>query len=141
MLFRSIRSKLLQIVDSSVESAPFKEIFLRFFDEYFAEVKKHMDYENNIVFLYVSDLLNGKKDSQYGISVFEQKHNQIDSKMIDLKNILLKYYPSKGSNHLLTEVLFDIYACEKDLASHNEVEDLLFVPAVKVIEQKITETI
>jgi hypothetical protein len=99
-----------------------------------------MDYENKIVFSYVTDLFNGKKNPQYNISVFEQKHDQIDSKMIELKNILLKYYPSKGSNHLLTEVLFDIYACEKDLASHNEVEDLLFVPAVKVIEQKIIET-
>jgi len=137
----AIRGKLLQVVDSSAENAPFKEIFLRFFDDYFTEVKKHMDYENNIVFPYVTDLFNGKKNPQYNISVFEQKHDQIDSKMIELKNILLKYYPSKGSNHLLTEVLFDIYACEKDLASHNEVEDLLFVPAVKVIEQKITETI
>ena len=136
----SIRSKLLQVVDSSLENASFKEIFLRFFDDYFAEVKKHMDYENKIVFSYVTDLFNGKKNPQYNISVFEQKHDQIDSKMIELKNILLKYYPSKGSNHLLTEVLFDIYACEKDLASHNEVEDLLFVPAVKVIEQKIIET-
>ena len=132
----SIRAKLLQVVDSASGNAPFKEIFLNFFDDYFLEVKKHMDYENNVVFPYVVQLFDGQRNSHYNISVFEQKHDQIDSKMIDLKNILLKYYPAKGSNHLLTEVLFDIYECEKDLASHNNIEDLLFVPAIKVLEQK-----
>jgi regulator of cell morphogenesis and NO signaling len=136
----SIRSKLLQVVDSSPENnTPFREIFLKFFDDYYTEVRKHMDYENNTVFPYAVQLFNGKRNPEYSISIFEQKHDQIDLKMIELKNILLKYYPSKGSDHLLTEVLFDIYACEKDLASHNNVEDLLFVPAVKTLEQKITQ--
>lgn len=134
----SIRSKLLRIVDSSPENAPFRNIFLKFFDDYSAEVRKHMDYENNIVFPYSMSLIedpDGEKN--YNIGIFEQKHDQIDQKMVELKNILIKYYPSKGSNHLLTEVLFDIFACEKDLATHNEVEDLLFVPAVRAIEQKL----
>ncbi len=132
----AIRSKLLQVVDLSSGHAPFREIFLKFFDDYYAEVKKHMDYENNVVFPYVIDLFNGKRNPNYSIAIFEQKHDQIDAKMVELKNILLKYYPSKGSNHLLTEILFDIYACEQDLSSHNSVEDLLFVPAAKALEQK-----
>ncbi len=132
----SIRSKLLQVVDVSSDNTPYREIFLKFFDDYYTEVKKHMDYENNIVFPYAIRLSEGKSDPEYNISIFEQKHDQIDAKMIELKNILLKYYPSQGSNHLLTEVLFDIYACEKDLASHNNVEDFLFIPAVRTLEQK-----
>ena len=137
----AIRGKLLQVVDDSSGSAPFREIFLKFFDDYFMEVKKHMDYENNVVFPYVVQLFSGKKDARYSISIFEQKHDQIDSKMVELKNILLKYYPSKGSNHLLTEVLFDIYECEKDLASHNNVEDFLFVPAIKAMEQNLAQSV
>jgi len=32
--------------------------------------------------------------------------------------------------------LFDILSCEIDLASHNQVEDYLFVPAIEDIERK-----
>jgi regulator of cell morphogenesis and NO signaling len=69
--------------------------------------------------------------------VFEKRHHEIDSKLEELKNILIKYYPDNGSNHLLTEVLFDILSCEIDIESHNKVEDYLFVPVVEAIENKM----
>jgi len=47
-----------------------------------------------------------------------------------------KYYPGPGSN-LLNSVLFDIFATEQDLASHNHVEDYLFVPAILTLEKTI----
>ncbi|MDE7133861.1 MAG: hypothetical protein K2N86_01085, partial [Rikenellaceae bacterium] len=56
-------------------------------------------------------------------------------KLTELKNILIKYYPGDSSNEL-NGVLFDIFACEQDLASHNMVEDVLFVPAVTELERK-----
>ena len=39
----------------------------------------------------------------------------------------------------MNAVLFDIYNSEKDLASHNEVEDYLFVPAVLQLEKEVSE--
>jgi regulator of cell morphogenesis and NO signaling len=132
----AIRSKLLQAVETPEQTLPYGEIFIKFFDEYVLEVKKHMAYENKVVFPYVLDLLNGKVNEAYSITVFEDRHSEIDSKLVELKNILIRYFPSKGSNHLLTEVLFDILSCEKDLASHNQVEDYLFAPAIEVVEQK-----
>jgi len=131
-----IRKKLTEAVDSQEQNIPYGSIFLRFFDEYVAEVGKHMEYENKVVFEYVLNLLDGKSVSDYKISVFQNRHNEIDSKLAELKNILIKYYPAKGSNHLLTEVLFDIYSCEIDLATHNQVEDYLFTPAVESVERK-----
>jgi regulator of cell morphogenesis and NO signaling len=109
---------------------------MKFFDEYFSEVRKHMEYENKVVFPYVLNLLKGKRDPKYSITIFQDRHNEIESKLDELKNILIKYYPAKGNNHLLTEVLFDILSCEIDLASHNRVEDYLFVPAIEDIERK-----
>ena len=44
--------------------------------------------------------------------------------------------PAKGNNHLLNAVLFDIFSCEQDLASHCRVEDYLFVPAVLRLEKE-----
>lgn len=37
---------------------------------------------------------------------------------------------------LLNSVLFDIFAAEKDLASHNCVEDYIFVPASLSLEKQ-----
>jgi len=135
----AIRAKLLQAVNTGEQSIPYSILFTKFFDEYVAEVQKHMNYEDNVVFPYVLQLKKGQKDKKYSISIFQQRHNEIDSKLEELKNILIKYYPAKGNNHLLTEVLFDILSCEIDLASHNRVEDYLFVPSIEAIERKIMQ--
>ncbi|MDP4240488.1 MAG: hemerythrin domain-containing protein [Bacteroidota bacterium] len=134
----AIRTKLFEAVKVPDQNIPYGVIFMKFFDEYFSEVRKHMEYEDKVVFPYVLKLLQGQKDPKYSMSVFRGKHNEIDSKLIELKNILIKYYPAKGNNHLLTEVLFDILSCEADLASHNRIEDYFFIPAIEVIERKET---
>jgi regulator of cell morphogenesis and NO signaling len=82
-----------------------------------------MQYEEKVVFPYVRGLLKGEKDSRYNISIFKKRHDQIEMKIIELKNLIIKYYPAEGGN-LLNSVLFDIFACEQDLASHSKVEDL-----------------
>ena len=55
----------------------------------------------------------------------------------ELKNIIIKYYPAGGNDYLLNAVLFDIFSCEQDLASHCRVEDYLFVPAVLRLEKEV----
>lgn len=137
----SIRKKLLDAVEDIEQAIPYRQLFLKFFDEYVHEVNKHMEYENNVVFKYVIGLISGVKSDSYNILVFQKRHNEIDSKLTELKNILIKYYPAKGTNYLLTEVLFDILLCEKDLASHNLVEDYLFVPVVEVLENKLKNAV
>ncbi|MCE5330915.1 MAG: hemerythrin domain-containing protein [Bacteroidales bacterium] len=132
----SIRAKLIDAVDSSDQSIPYRVVFIKFFDEYFDEVRKHMDYEDKTVFPYVIQLLDGKKNAKYSIAVFEEHHTDVDSKLAELKNILVKYYPAKGTNYMLNDVLFDLLWCEKDLATHNQVEDYFFVPVIEAIEQK-----
>ena len=77
-----IRNKLIEAVSAQEENIPYKSIFLQFFDEYVLEVRKHMDYENKTVFRYVQKVLKGEADSRYSISVFQDRHNEIDSKLI-----------------------------------------------------------
>jgi len=132
----AIRKKLLEAVNVADQNIPYDIIFMKFFDEYVSEVQKHMEYEDKTVFPYALQLQNGQKNAKYKISVFHSRHNEIDSKLEELKNLLIKYYPAKEGNHLLTEVLFDILSCEIDIASHNRVEDYLFVPAIEAIERK-----
>jgi regulator of cell morphogenesis and NO signaling len=132
-----IRRKLIEAIEDSVKEEPYKQMILKFFDGYAWEVRRHMDYENDTVFPYVLQLCEGIKDPKYSISVFEQNHENIESKLSDLKNILVKYFPSQQPNFLLNEVLFDLSNCELDLDRHTKVEDLLFVPLTERIEKQL----
>ncbi len=107
-----IRNKLIEAINNENQSIPYESIFIRFYDEYVTEVRKHMEYEDKVVFRYVLKVLKGEQNLHYSISVFNSRHNEIDSKLIELKNILVKYYPARGNNHLLTEVLFEILSAK-----------------------------
>ena len=88
------------------------------------------------MFAYVRALLAGEHTKEYNIGVFARHHDQVNAKLTELKNIIIKYYPANGDNRLLNATLFDIFSCEEDLASHNRVEDYLFVPAIMELEKR-----
>lgn len=132
----AIRRKLMEALDYRLGDVSMA--IMRFFDEYVGEVRKHMLYEEQTLFPYVHRLLAGEKPAGYDIDRFERQHNSVEAKMTELKNILIKYYPAKEHN-ALNDVMFDIFTTEADLASHNFVENNLFVPLVKSVENKIMQ--
>lgn len=133
----TIRRRLIEALDCS-GSDDVAFLILKFYDEYVTEVRKHMEYENTVVFAYVDELLQNRLDCSFSIDVFGGKHNHIDIKLKELKDIVISYYPNK-CNDMLNSVLFDIINCEQDLASHCNVEDMLFVPAVAELERRVRE--
>ncbi len=132
----AIRRKLIEAIDCSAEDRV-AFLILKFFDEYVKEVRRHMEYENQNVFPYVDSLLQGQLSGRYNISAFSAKHDQVETKLKELKSIIIRYYPEKGDNNLLNAVLFDIFNCEQDLATHCQVEDYLFIPAVAQVERRL----
>lgn len=131
----AMRRKLIEALDCSQNNVAL--LILKFFDEYVNEVRAHMEYENKVVFRYVFGLLKGERQENYNIGIFAKKHNQIEDKLTELKNIIVKYYPAKAHNNLLNSVLFDIYSCEKDLCAHCRVEDYIFVPLIAGLEKQL----
>lgn len=131
-----IRRKLIEAIDCSGKDEV-ALLILKFYDEYVAEVRAHMEYENSTVFTYVEGLQQGILNKDYSIANFAAKHNHIDQKLADLKNVILRYYPQGEGGYLLHSVLFDIINCENDLALHCSVEDSLFVPAVEELEEQL----
>lgn len=128
-----IRTKLVEAINFNNSNNAVAFVIIGYFDEYVAEVKKHMMYEEQIVFPYVEGILSGKISKEYNIGIFSKHHDKVEAKLSELKNILIKYYPAKTTNEL-NSVMFDIFSCAQDLASHNDIEDYLFVPAIKQIE-------
>lgn len=108
---------------------------IKYFDEYAAEVRKHMTYEEVTVFPYVKRLLAGGSTEGYDIGIFSRQHDQVEARLTEFKQILIKYYPAASTNEM-NSLLFDIFNCENDLASHSAIEDRLFVPAIIALEHK-----
>ena len=129
----SIREKLFAIV--SREQNDLSKAIMFYFDEYVAEVKKHMGYEDEFVFPYIDSLIRNGKDNKYQISIFVRQHNHVEDRMTEFKNLIIKYYPAKSTNEI-NGVLFEIFSCEEDLKSHIAIEDNLLVPIIKQIESQ-----
>ena len=131
----AIRRKLLDAIDcSDAEDIGF--LIIKFYDEYVKEVRIHMEHENKNVFRYVEQLLKGHLCNNYNIGIFASKHNDIDPKLKDLKDIIIRYYPQKD-NELLNSVLYDIINCEHDLYFHCLIEEHLFIPEVMDLEERL----
>ena len=130
----SIREKLVEALGNTNNDIALAIIV--YYDEYVAEVRKHMLYEEKTVFPYVEALIKKMDFKKYNINIFSKKHDHVETKLTELKNIIIKYYPAASSNEINT-VLFDIFSCSRDLASHNEVEDKLFVPVIKKMESNL----
>ncbi len=134
----NIRRKLIEAIDCS-DKNDLAVLIVKFYDAYTSEVRRHMNHEDNTVFVYVEQLLQGYLNHNYSITTFEGKHTPISNKLKELKDVIIRCYPEKN-NYLLNEVLLNIIACEEDLTAHCQLEDKLFVPAVKMVEQKLKQS-
>lgn len=129
-----IRTKLVEALDVNDNLA---RLILKLYDEYEHNIRNHMNYEEKNVFPYVDDLLKNVVTSDYDIDTYSKHHGQIDNKLKELKSIIIKYLPSDGlRNNQLSAALFDIYNCEVWLMQHALVEDEIFIPVIRRLEQK-----
>lgn len=129
------------LVDALDEKDNLARLILKLFDEYAHSIRKHMQYEEKMVFPYVEKLEKGNVSSNYDIETFSKHHTQIDRKLSELKNIIIKYLPSDGlRNNQLTAALYEIYNCEQWLKEHADVEDEIFIPVIRRLEKKSNQS-
>lgn len=126
-----------ELVDALDENDNLARPILKLYDEYSRSVTLHMKYEEKTVFPYVESLLAGKPMANYAIDMYSKHHGQESSKLRELKSIIIKYFPGDClRNNQLSATLYDIYNNEEWLALHAEVEDNIFIPAIKYLEDK-----
>ena len=118
------------------------QLILRFYDEYAHEIRRHMHYEQRVLFPYVRGLIDGQPgNGSYTIETFSRQHSQADKKLRELKLLIIKYLPSDGlHNNKLTATLHDIYDNEEWLRQHGQVEDHIFVPAIRRLERQLQQS-
>ena len=126
-----------ELVDALDENNNLARLIMKLYDEYARSIMAHMKYEEKYVFPYVEALMQNQQVPDFAIDMYSKHHGQESTKLRELKSIIIKYLPSDGlHNNQLSATLYDIYNNEEWLALHAEVEDHIFIPAVKRLEQK-----
>lgn len=133
----SIRKEL---EDALQEDANMQTLILKIYDSYARSILTHMKYEEKTLFPYVENLLKGEKAEDYNIVTFSKHHGDTTSKLLELKNIIIKYLPSNVlANNKLTAALYNIYNIEETLQLHANVEDDIFIPAISHLERMVEQ--
>lgn len=133
-----IRKELVDALDDKDNLA---RLILKLYDEYARSITAHMKYEEKNVYPYVEALLQGKSVTDFEIDMYSKHHGQESNKLRELKSIIIKYLPSDGlRNNQLSATLYDIYNNEEWLSLHAQVEDEIFIPAVRRLEQKLKQS-
>ena len=130
-----VRRQLAESIDSDNEIGA---LILKVYDEYAQEIRRHMRYEEKVLFPYVEKLITGEISANYSINDFAKQHAEADKSLKELKQLIIKYLPSSiNSSHRLTSALFSIYNNEEWLANHQNVEDKILVPLIFRMEQDL----
>ena len=114
-LLPRIRQELITAISVVKTGSNIPLLIIRLYDEYAEEVRTHIAHENANEF-----------------SAHETDDLHLAAKMSELKNLIIKYYPSDQQNGLLYSALQDICAIEKELALHCSIEDDILLPAMKM---------
>ena len=112
-------------------------LLINFFSDYKNEVASHFLKEENCTFPYISALLENKKPSDYSIDDYVKEHDNIEDKLNDLINIIVKYLPEEILPDERISVWFDLVQVAADLNKHAKIENSILVPFVRIIENKI----
>ncbi len=116
----------------------------KFFNEYFEEVKEHLSYENRIVFPYFHELLhknsvskNPHQKNDFSVNEYSEHHTDIESKLNDLKELLLKYVPVQNDRVLRRKIVVGLFELEYDLNIHSTIEETVLMPLIGKLENNL----
>ncbi len=119
-----------------------------FFSEYKQELIHHIQREEDRVYPYIVELEKAvnsgiipdsvtRQMNDYPITDYEAEHENVEEKLFDLKNIIIKYLPDTKDDKPFFKILKELFALENDLNDHARIEDLILVPKVEAMEKTL----
>lgn len=129
-----IERLLNQVLLSCTENCSSLKMISTFYQKYKAELLLHLKLEDEKVFPYIIDLYENKRLGAGGssIEVIENEHTNVEVKLGDLKNLVIKYLEPNYDDNAMNEFLTALYQFENDLNDHARIEDHILI--VQVIE-------
>lgn len=121
------------------------KLIRKFFLKYKSELLLHIMDEEDSVFPYVlridEALLNNSpvsdEDKRRSIEAYEKEHSDVDEKLNDLKNLVIKFLVADYDDNLCNDFLITLFRFERDIIDHARIEDKILVPIVARIEKLV----
>lgn len=143
-----IQVKITELEADLKGTAESYELIRNFITEYIREFSIHIELEEKMVFPFVLELAKSIEQNKltdnykkyflnYSIGKYLEEHNDIEEKLFDLKNILIKYLPPPTDNCKYNALLFDIFRLEQDLKDHSKLEEKILIPRVRKMEEEL----
>ena len=141
--------ELRQMIDKMAASIPSEKrkagLIQNFFREYHIELENHIMREENKVHPYILEIEKAyqrdelspellDKIKTWSMKDFAGEHDNVEEKLFDLKNIIIKYMPPCADHALCNRILKELFRLEKDLNAHASLEDNVLIPKVADME-------
>ena len=116
-----LRRAIIEAIIPADPSSKIPMLILRCYDEFVEEIRTHIEHENEgLIEEHVLD------------------DQRITDKLTEIKNLIIKYYPSnnvsqKDATYLLIHVMSDLWHTEQDFADHCAIEDEILRPALSQV--------
>jgi regulator of cell morphogenesis and NO signaling len=144
--------KLINSIEYDDENIKFLQLVRKFFNEYVLELNQHINREEETVYPYVIELeniLNDKKitENQYKkiksklILKYKEDHDNIEEKLYDLKNIIIKYLPPPLNSDVCNVIIAKLFRLEEDLNNHSNIENKVMIPSANEMEKEIEKQV
>jgi regulator of cell morphogenesis and NO signaling len=148
--YLSVEIPFIELMIEDLCSDPLYEnpdlvVVKRFFSAYKKELTEHINREEKKTFPYVllmeeqlySKTPGNKSSDSYSILAYEEEHDNMEEKLFDLKNIMIKYLPEPFNHETVNRIIAELFWLEKDLHDHARIEDKVLVPKVKELESRL----
>ena len=86
------------------------------------------------MFPHAEAVLRKGADRTFTIGEYEENHSNVEEKLEDLKNLVMKYMPAVCDQQDIFKALFYVFSLETDLEKHTVVENDILVPIVNRLE-------
>ncbi len=123
-----IKSKLHRLSEqyhSNIQSA-----LNIFFDQYENEVLSHLQVEEQDLFPHIEQILSESSKKKKGDLQISKKHEDIEERLSDLKNIIIKYIDMPQQDLNKIDLLDRLFHFQDDLNRHAKIEDQILLPLV-----------
>ena len=114
-----LRRALIEAIIPADPTTKIPGLILRCFDEFVDEIRTHIEHENEGLY-----------------EEHEHDDQRITDKLTEIKNLIIKYYPSPTTGnlspitYLLINVMSDLWHTEQDFEDHCAIEDDILRPAL-----------
>ncbi len=140
-----MENQLERLIGSGITHTDDLELIKIFFKKYKAELFAHIMDEEESIFPYILRITDAyergvpvaDEDLPRSILIYEKEHSDIDQKLSDLKNLVIKFLNAEYDDNLCNDFLITLFRLEQDIIDHARIEDKILVPIVYRIEKAV----